>query len=486
MARFNKPTYTETKTENLAGGDAYVQDPKFEFASLLLTSFVKDQYYRSADEGLERLSELIDAISDKKFPAKAAIYTRNEFGMRSVTHAVAGEVAKRVKGEEWTKNFYDKVVRRPDDITEILAYYLNKYKKPVPNSLKKGLGLAFDKFDEYQLAKYRGSGHAITLVDAVNLVHPTPTKENKAALKKLVADELRSRTTWEAKLSETGKEENEEKKEKAKAKAWAELVKEKKIGYFALLRNLRNILEQAPEITEDATKLLVNEKMIKKSLVLPFRFTTALKEIEKITDVDTIRVREVIAALNKAVDISVSNVPKLKGTTLVVLDDSGSMHGDPIEIGALFAAVLVKSNNADFMKFSDTARYTNLNPADSTLTLADRIKQNLAMSGTNFHVIFQEANKAYDRFIILSDMQGWMGNDDWGYGSPDKAFADYKTRTGASPHIFSFDLQGYGTLQFPQRNVYELAGFSEKVFDIIKLLETDKKALIDEIEKIEL
>jgi hypothetical protein len=39
---------------------------------------------------------------------------------------------------------------------------------------------------------------------------------------------------------------------------------------------------------------------------------------------------------------------------------------------------------------------------------------------------------------------------------------------------------------FPEKNVYCLAGFSEKVFDIIKLLETDKDALINEIEKIEL
>jgi hypothetical protein len=128
----------------------------------------------------------------------------------------------------------------------------------------------------------------------------------------------------------------------------------------------------------------------------------------------------------------------------------------------------------------------NLNPADSTLTIANKIKQGLAMSGTNFHSIFQEASKAYDRIIILSDMQGWMGNGMWGYGAPDKAFADYRARTGANPNVFSFDLQGYGTLQFPERNVYEIAGFSEKVFDIIKLLETDRQALVSEIEKIEL
>jgi 60 kDa SS-A/Ro ribonucleoprotein len=44
----------------------------------------------------------------------------------------------------------------------------------------------------------------------------------------------------------------------------------------------------------------------------------------------------------------------------------------------------------------------------------------------------------------------------------------------------------FGSLQFPENNVYCLAGFSEKVFDILKLLETDKQALLHEVEKVEL
>jgi len=485
MARFNTPVTTKTRTTNLAGGDAFVQEPKFKFASLLLTSFVQDQYYRSADDTLKKLVKLIDKISDKKFPAKAAIYARQEYGMRSITHAVAGELAKIIKGEEWTKRFFYKVVRRPDDITEILSYYLNKYKKPLPNALKKGLASAFDKFDEYQLAKYRGEAHAISLVDAVNLLHPTPVEKNESALKKLIADTLRSTETWESKISAAGKV-GEEKKEKAKEEAWKELILEKKIGYFALLRNLRNILEQAPAIVENAANLLIDKNMIEKSLVLPFRYLTAINEIEGLSGVDTSDVRKILVALNQAVDVSLSNVPKLKGTTLVALDESGSMMGKPHEIGGLFAAILVKTNNADLVLFSDDARYININPLDSTLTIAKKITSDPVGSGTNFHPIFTESNKAYDRFIILSDMQGWMGNDDWGYGAPTKAFTDYKARTGANPNVFSFDLQGYGSLQFPRANVYEIAGFSDKVFDVIKLLETDRQALITEIEKIEL
>lgn len=35
-------------------------------------------------------------------------------------------------------------------------------------------------------------------------------------------------------------------------------------------------------------------------------------------------------------------------------------------------------------------------------------------------------------------------------------------------------------------NVYALAGFSDKIFDVMKMFDVDKKALVHEIEKIEL
>jgi hypothetical protein len=57
--------------------------------------------------------------------------------------------------------------------------------------------------------------------------------------------------------------------------------------------------------------------------------------------------------------------------------------------------------------------------------------------------------------------------------------------TGANPFINSFDLKSYGSMQFPEQNVFCVAGFSEKVFTIMGLLEKDKKALVNEIRKVE-
>jgi hypothetical protein len=477
MGKFNTKS-SINKTTNFGGGEAFKETDKLEFVSILLTSFVQDQFYRGENETVERVIELITGLKDKKFAAKSAIYARQKFGMRSISHLVAAEIAKQVKGQEWTKNFYEMIIHRPDDITEILSCYLGKYGKPYPNSMKKGLAKAFNKFDEYQLGKYRGEGNDVSLVDAVNYVHPIPTGKNKDALKKLIAGELKSKNTWEKCLTQAGqKAKTDEEKAELKKEVWADLIKEKKIGYFALLRNLRNIIEQAPEVIDEAIEMLTDEALIKKSLVLPFRFTTAQNEIESMDG--SKEARKIMGAIDKAIEISLQNVPKFDGDTLVVLDTSGSMSGRPAEIGSLFSAILAKSNNADFMMFSEDAKYKNLNLSDSVTSLAKGMS--FQCGGTNFHAIFEKANKKYDRIIILSDMQGWMG-----YDSPVSTFNKYKAKFGATPKVYSFDLQGYGTLQFPQQDVYCLTGFSEKIFSVMSMLEKDRNALINEIEQIQL
>jgi 60 kDa SS-A/Ro ribonucleoprotein len=469
-----RTTKPHSKTENLAGGEAYKQDAKMELVSLLLTSFVNDKFYEKADDQLARLTKLAEGIKDKKFLGQAAIFARTEYGMRSITHALLGEMVHLVKGEEWTKRAIAKAIHRPDDILETFAYYAGKYGKPIPNSLKKGAALALEQFDGYQMAKYRGERSDIKMVDVFNLIHPKPAHGINGTYKALMEGTLKTTgKTWEANLTAAGqKAETEEDKAEMKKDVWATMLKENKLGYFALLKNLRNIEEQAPEALSEALRQLRDEKAIKKSLVMPFRFSTAIEQVKE---------RKTIEALNDAFEISLNNVPNFDGKTLIVLDVSGSMNGKPMEIGSLFAAVLYKANpDADFMQFSESATYLKLNSKDTAITLARRMAEGSG-GGTNFHAIFDGIeNKVYKRIIILSDMQGWMG-----YNVPTSDLAQYEKLTGAKPFVYSFDLAGMGTLQFPQDRVFAIAGFSEKVFDLFSALEQDKNALVHKIEAIE-
>jgi 60 kDa SS-A/Ro ribonucleoprotein len=459
-------------TVNFEGGRAFTQTAKLELVSVLLTTFLEDEFYRTEKQTTEKVRELITKVGDPRFVAKAALYARNTYGMRSVSHLVAGELAKSVKGARWTKSFYAQVVRRPDDVMETLGYYLAVYGRPVPNSLKKGLGAALARFDEHQVAKYRREHGAFKMVDAVNLVRPKAT----SALSKLVRGELGPAQTWETKLTQAGTGETPEQVAAAKSQAWGELVRERKLGYLALLRNVRNILTQAPDLVDDLCQQLADERAVRKSLVFPFQFLSAVEVLKQGNLSGASRVMD---ALNAAIDHSLANVPNFGGNTLVALDSSGSMVGRPQTIGSLFAATLVKATGADLMLFSDDARYVTLNRRDTTLTAAQSIP--FISGGTNFNAIFQRSNRAYDRIVILSDMQGWIGG-----GAPVQPFADYKTRYSVTPRVFSFDLKGYGTLQFPQERVYCLAGWSDQVFEIMQKLDRDPEALVRDVESVPL
>lgn len=183
MSVFNKLRNSTpvANTTNQAGGPAIKQSAKLEAVSLVLTSFVRDRFYSKASDDLTRLKSLTEQV-DTEFLAKLAIFARKEFGMRSITHALAGYLAPKLSGKEYAKSFYEKVVHRVDDMMEIVAVIKSQSTKCIPNAVRKGFKKAFSQFDAYQLAKYRAENKDIKLVDIVNLVHPKHTP----ALQKLV------------------------------------------------------------------------------------------------------------------------------------------------------------------------------------------------------------------------------------------------------------------------------------------------------------
>lgn len=483
MSRFNSPKTSKSQKQvvNRAGGEAYDTSNEYKLVSILLTSFIQNQYYRSADQTMDELTELVGKV-DPLFAAKTAIYARQKFGMRSVTHYVAAELARYVSGKDWGKRFYDQVIKRPDDMLEIAALILLSEKdSKLPNAVKKGFAKAFDKFDAYQLAKYRGEGKSVKLVDIVNLVHPIPTERNAQALKELVEGTLKNTDTWESKMTEAGQ------KGTSKTQVWGDLLSEGKIGYLALVRNLNNILAtNDSNVIKMACDQLVIKNKIFKSLVMPFQLLVAFTNIKEGTQANQ---RLVKKALEAAVDISVANIPNMPNT-LVVVDNSGSMSWSNVnetsykfsEVAAMLGMMLAKRNNSDIMEFGDRARYINYNLNNSVLEFGKNFSSlNQVGHGTNFNSIFETASGKYERVIILSDMQGWVDN----YRMK-QSFADFKRKNGIDPFLYSIDLHGYGSLMFPENKVATIAGFNTEIFKIMELCEQDKDAMIKEINKIEL
>ncbi len=499
-AKVKAPKVSKAKpsTVNVAGGESYNLSLRSEIVTGVLNCMLKGGFYKDANGELAQIQALVeraDKAGDLEFVAKLALYARHVHGLRSVSHVLAGELGDRARGVPWKRPFYHNIVFRPDDLTEILAYWNHRHQGfRHPNAMTRGFATRLASFDAYRLAKYRGDGKQVSMIDAVNICHPRVPK--KHPIHDLMKGKLAAADTWESAMSKAGNvdvngdrdETKEEAVAEAKGAEWARLLSEGKIGYLACLRNLRNLAEQASDEAIDiAAALLMDAKQVAKCKVFPFQFRMAYKTLREASIANDRRAL-LVGAIARAADLALGNVPVFDGKTLVVVDDSGSMtsggSGDetPIKIASVFAAALIKANpRADYMQFSDIARYLQPDTVGmGVFALAQHIEATCKSGGTNFTAIFEKARHGYDRVIILSDMQGWM------QGGTQAAFASYAKRSGKAPFLYSFDLAGHGTSMFPEKQVCLIAGFSDKVFDTMGNVERDPAALVNEIAAIDI
>lgn len=367
MAKFNEKKMAKQPTvKNFMNEDAFLLKPKEEFISSIMTTFLsKDgSYYESSNEEVNRILSLLEKI-DPLFACKAAIYARENGNMRSISHLLGAALAKYISGQEYAKRFYNRLIVRADDMSEIVSAYaslngmsLNDIKK-IPNSIKKGFKEALERLDAYQLDKYKMKSREVSLIDLIRLFHPKGNQKNAEAFKRLVNGEslegLYETKILEKEMTKAGqltKGATEDEKKEAKHEAIAEILGNVKgMPIMNLIRNLRNIILYAPDKVEDACAQLRIKDKILNSRLLPFRFATAYAEIEKMTwdkpntdtaisfesdkaegeltkaQFDSLK-RSVLDALEDAIQYSVENIPELEGNVAILVDHSGSCRGD--------------------------------------------------------------------------------------------------------------------------------------------------------------
>lgn len=474
MSKFNAAQ--TNKAVNRSGHAAYGMDAKSKLVTQVLTSFFNEAKYYG-DNSAEMWETVKDVIrSDPRFVANLAAFARREFHMRSVPHVLTAYLAHEEQGKPFARDTVSRVALRGDDVTEIMAFYLATFGKPVPNSLKKGVGDVLSGLDEYALAKYKGDGKSVKMRDLLCLCRPTPKDAEQSALwKRCLENALKTPLTWETELSAHGNN----------AETWERLIASGKVGYMALLRNLRNIIRANPANIEKVYQHIENPDAVRKSKQLPFRFLSAYKSIS-----DTASSRA-FDALENAADASVVNLPRLSGTTVIAVDVSGSMDCHPsrksdvrcVEIGMLLGLIANRiCDNAIFYAFNEYIRKMDVSHRSGVLYAALHTR---ADGGTNMYLPFEKMiddNIRADRLIILSDNQCNAGGG-WRMYKPVQAIADeYRRKSGKDIWIHAVDLQGYGTQQFYGSKTNVVAGWSEKLFEFIALAEQGKASLIQAIE----
>lgn len=471
MSRFNAKS-TPAMAESYEGAELYEKSLEEEWVNFIFSSLMQDGFYESADEQMERYTDLTKRMIEKYgpvFAAKAACFSRNELGLRSIseyTAAILNDYKFDTK-REFFRNYF----RRPDGVAEVFAAIQSLGSKR-SHALVRGAGDYLSSLGEYQISKYKMSGKEFNLFDLINITHA-----HSAAIDAYKNDILGDADTWENRISNAGSKEKRDEN-------WRDMVESRKLGYLALIRNLNNIIEAAPSIEwmeEYVCPQLTNEISIKKSLVFPYQIFTAYKFLKHPPMC-------VMSALDKAFRISVANMPKLDGSTAIILDVSGSME-TPIsekslvsikEAGAVYAAAILYANpDSCFVKFGNTAKLMKVSFKSNMFDLIDSMQDNSGC-GYGTDVIpaiekLEETGKSFKRVFLISDMQVIRESRNiWGWGGASpvatvNAYLGHHSET----HIYSFDLGNYHTqIANPKSGrITLLTSLSEKVFDMIRLRE---------------
>ena len=350
--------------------------------SVLSCLLWEDTFYERGESIADRITGLASKVHMDDVSA-LAVEARNDFHLRHVPLLLIVAMCKQ--GGNLVSETIQKVIQRPDEMCELLSIYWKDGRKPISKQLKLGLAKAFTKFTAYQLAKYNRDNQ-IKLRDVLFLVHPKPMSALQAETwEDLVNKRLASPETWEVALSGGA-----DKKE-----SFERLIKDGKLGYLALLRNLRNMMDAGCD------KDLVSSAILERkgaSKVMPFRYVAAARacpQLEKVID------QSLLACIH--------NMPKLSGKTIVLVDVSGSMDkrlsdkSDMTRIDAACALASLIDGEVRVFSFSDQ---TIEIPHRLGMAGVDAISNSQKHNGTYLGRSIQEINSLnHDRLIVITDEQ---------------------------------------------------------------------------------
>lgn len=504
---FNGILKEEKIVQNHEGAAAYKLSPEVELYTAVCTMALQPKFYETPKEQVDRVAALV-ARTDAGFVAKLAVYARRTMLMRSVPLLLVVELARVHSGDNLVSRTVEKVVMRADEIMELLMCY--QWRNPQPgfkklgklsHQIQAGLQAAFNKFDEYQFAKYNRSNLEVKLRDALFLVHPKAKDDAQQALfDKIVNDTLEIPYTWETEFSALGAEQfgSHEAKQDAFTRKWCELISSGKLGYMALMRNLRNILEAGvdDEAVKDVAERISCSHEIMRAKQLPFRYLSAYKELKNVPSPNA---SLLLDALEEAASISARNIEGFSPETrvMVACDMSGSMQR-PLssnsrmmyyEVGNMLAMLLQsrckKVVTGIFANSWKVVNYPHTTILSNTLSLASKIGEvgHATYGGKPLEWLINE-KIAVDKVMFFTDCQ-FYGKDDFG-----KYFRnlwnEYK-KIAPDARLYLFDIAGYGNLpiELPREDVVLIAGWSERIFDMLATVE-NRGNVVEEIKKIEL
>jgi TROVE domain len=518
MSRFNtpaartaarSPVTSEAAPSGLTheGAPGYARPAKSELFLLAVAYMGSDDtFYESGKQRDTRFADLVRtvAVEDPAWMGGFVPWLRGDAHMRTASLVAAAEAVKARldAGLPGGRTLISAALQRADEPGELLAYWHSLYGRNEPKPLKRGIADAIIRlYTEFSLLRYDTGSHGYRFGDVIERVHVTGEHPDvkgtwKGALYEHAIDRrhgrdnpvpaelamiranaaLRSQAaenpavlldpaalkaagmTWEDVLSLAGGK-------VPKRDLWAALIPA--MGFMACVRNLRNFDDAGvpDDVAGDVIARLTDPGQVARSRQFPFRFLSAYRAAPSL---------RWAYPLERALNLSLANVPALTGRTLILVDRSGSMFDgvsaqsglNRADTAALFGAALaVRSDHADLVEFGTSSQPVPFRGADSVLKLVGRFT---AMGGTNTAdaVRFHYRDTFHSRVVIITDEQAWGG---W-YGAEPTALVP------AHIPVYTWNLAGYARGHGPSGtgNRHTFAGLTDSGFAMIPLLESGR------------
>lgn len=506
-------------TTTFEGGAGYARDWRSELFLLAVTNLVGEaSFYESARQRDSRYSTLIrhGAVTDPEWTTALLSWLRREANLRTGALVGAAEfaAARRAAGlEGFSRQAVTAVVQRADEPGELLAYWTTTHGKTPPMPVKKGLNDAINRlWTERALLKWDSPGRAWRFGDVAEITHPRPAGPQQAALVRYALDRRRPWGEVPAELdvlrahAELMAVPVAERRAVLEAPGAAERLRAAGItweslagwlqgpmdklawetmipsmGIMARIRNLRNF-DQAgvsDAVARQVADQLADPDEIAASRQMPMRFLSAYRQAPSL---------RWSYPLEQALQHSLGNVPWLRGSTLVLVDTSGSMRDAFSKDGslkrwdaaALFGlALATRCEKPEVVSFSSARRYWGDVPGANTKTFPLQGGESVLAAvrrwdadgfflggGTDTALALRQHYTGHDRVVILTDEQA---SDDDG---------EVTDAVPATIPVHTFNLAGYAAGHSPSGTAhrYTYGGLTDACFRLIPLVEAGARA----------
>lgn len=483
-------------TKNKEGFSAYTRSLEEQYVQTLLTNTLGNTFYTDQNQMIEEATQLHHEIAKENphFMVKAIVFARNEGFMR--LQPLFGLAILSLYRPDLFSSVFLQVVRIPSDLSDFLTILQSMGRGEGGRAVKRQVNRFLANVSEYWALKYNGRGRGYSLGDVIATAHPKPIdlkqqalfrylrghEVNKALLPQIEAvEKLKQAKTENEQIEwiQTGKLPYETVTSAIKpTKAiWEALLYQMPV--FALLRHLQALTRAGvfddPAHLEYAVKRLTDRQALHKTKILPFQFAKAFKQVEH---------PELRDALRVAVDLTFDNLPELGEKTAIFLDISGSMSGDYLQIGSVFALALYKKTKGNSLFWLFDTNVVDAKPSrfDSILSQAEKIR---ARGGTDtgapVRKLTQE-RRLVDQIIIITDEQQNSGSPFY------RDLLNY--RSAVNPHVKAFivDIAPYRHAMVPPQDesTFYIYGWSDTVLSYIAQAATGYDTIVQKVEALSL